>query len=189
MIKTIKEDDRQWTVKSITFDAAVIGDQVEPRGKFYRALSDFLHTQGMEMAGDFLSVEDITSMYVDNDYEFFEDSRVSNESLELDADSTEEVVDAVIDAVKDGDLEVVTVSDTDSACPECGMNDCICDVDDEIICDPDADDCEILLEPDAPGDIDDEIIVSDFDESESDTDISKDSDSNIKKYRRPVRNK
>lgn len=68
-----------WTVKHFTFDAAIRGDSADSlglnaggSGKFFNDLCQFLAEHGMEMAGDYIDAEDVTDIYKDNDYEFFQ---------------------------------------------------------------------------------------------------------------------
>lgn len=75
--KSLKESIDDYEVKQITFDIAVkkgtnlSAGQGTGNQKFYRALCDFLSTQGMEMAGDMIDSSDVTDAYKDNGYEFF----------------------------------------------------------------------------------------------------------------------
>lgn len=78
-VKVLKESVNDWEVKQVTFDVAVKrGTDLDSSAgggntKFYKALCNFLESQGMEMAGDIIDSHDMTDIYKDNDYEFFEE--------------------------------------------------------------------------------------------------------------------
>lgn len=79
-------DPQDYRVYQICMDVAVPGDQgisayglnASGNGKLFHALSQALESEGLTMAGDFIIVdddyEDLTAMYKDNDYEFFEET-------------------------------------------------------------------------------------------------------------------
>lgn len=76
----LKESVNDYEVKQVTFDVAVksgtdlSAGQGAGNRKFFTALSNFLESQGMEMAGDLIDSHDVTKTYQDNDYEFFNES-------------------------------------------------------------------------------------------------------------------
>lgn len=68
-----------WSVKHFSFDAAIRGEDSSKlglngggRGKFFNDLCEFLAEHGMEMAGDYVEAEDVSEIYRDNGYEFFQ---------------------------------------------------------------------------------------------------------------------
>lgn len=70
-----------WSVKHFSFDAAMKGRNVSDDSlglngasgsKFFNDLCEFLAEHGMEMAGDYIDAEDVTYMYEENGYEFFQ---------------------------------------------------------------------------------------------------------------------
>lgn len=70
-----------YKVFSLNMDVAVPGDKslrdfgvgsTDPRNPLYNALSKALESVGLEMAGDYIDSDgDVTDIYKDNDYEFF----------------------------------------------------------------------------------------------------------------------
>lgn len=75
----IEGKSKNWSVKHFTFDAAIHGESADSlglsaggHGKFFNDLCEFLAEHGMEMAGDYIDAEDVTDIYKDNDYEFFQ---------------------------------------------------------------------------------------------------------------------
>ena len=80
--ESLNESDQEgWSVKHFSFDAAMKGRNVSADSlglngasgsKFFNDLCEFLAEHGMEMAGDYVDAEDVTYMYEENGYEFFQ---------------------------------------------------------------------------------------------------------------------
>lgn len=77
-----------YKVFSLKMDVAVPGDKslrdfgvgsTDPRNPLYNAISKALESVGLEMAGDYIDSDgDVTDVYKDNDYEFFNESKSIN---------------------------------------------------------------------------------------------------------------
>ena len=80
--ESLTESFTDYKVFSLRMDVAVPGDKslrefgvrsTDPRNSLYNALSKALESVGLEMAGDYIDSDgDVTDVYKDNDYEFFE---------------------------------------------------------------------------------------------------------------------
>ena len=79
--ESLTESVTDYKVFSLRMDVAVPGDKslrefgvrsTDPRNSLYNALSKALESVGLEMAGDYIDSDgDVTDVYKDNDYEFF----------------------------------------------------------------------------------------------------------------------
>lgn len=112
--------ENSYRVYQICMDVAVPGGQditayglnSSGNGKLFHALSQALESEGLAMAGDFISAddnyEDLTTTYKDNDYEFFsEGCKVRNELNEYYVPPLKSA--AVMHACSDMDIKFETL--------------------------------------------------------------------------------
>lgn len=107
---TEETNPKDYKVFSLKMDVAVPGDKslrdfgvgsTDPRNPLYNAISKALESVGLEMAGDYIDSDgDVTDVYKDNDYEFFNESKSIKESVDLSVTDYEGILKFVTKGVQ-----------------------------------------------------------------------------------------